>query len=96
MRAEAEAPFRTLRLVIYGFSVVSAGVGTLISLPQLAGALGGARGALEVSDVLTNIAVNVGAVTIFGFLLSRDLKVGEGGGGWGRVGEGGMGWSRVG
>lgn len=35
MRAEAEAPFRTLRLVIYGFSVVSASVGTLISLPQV-------------------------------------------------------------
>ncbi|KAI8465812.1 MAG: hypothetical protein J3K34DRAFT_461212 [Monoraphidium minutum] len=72
MRAEAEAPFRTLRLVIYGFSVASAGVGSLISLPQLAGALRGARGALQVEDVLTNIAVNVSAVAIFAFLFRQD------------------------
>lgn len=74
MRAEAEAPFRTLRFVIFGFSIASAGVATLISLPQLAGALGGARGALAVEDVLQNLAINIAAVTIFGFLLRRDLK----------------------
>jgi hypothetical protein len=75
MRAEAEAPFRSLRLVFYGFSVASAGVATLISLPQLAGALGGARGALEVEDVLTNLAINIGAVTIFAYLFRQDWKV---------------------
>jgi len=85
MRAEAEAPFRTLRFVIFGFSIASAGVATLISLPQLAGALGGARGALAVEDVLQNLVINIAAVTIFGFLLRRDLKVRAvcGGVGWG-------------
>jgi hypothetical protein len=76
MRAEAEAPFRTLRLVIFGFSVASAGVGTLISLPQLAGALNGGRNAMQVDDVLTNLAINIGAVTIFAFLFRQDWKVG--------------------
>lgn len=76
MRAETEAPFRTLRLVIYGFSIASASVATLISLPQLAGALGGARGALVLDDVLQNLAINIGAVTIFGFLFAQDWKVG--------------------
>ena len=52
MRAEAEAPFRSLRLVLWGFNVASASVGTLISLPQLAAALGGAPNALAVEDVL--------------------------------------------
>lgn len=74
MRAEAEAPFRTLRLVIYGFSVASASAATLISLPQLAGALGGARGALLLDDVLQNIAINVGAVAIFSYLFRQDWK----------------------
>lgn len=56
MRAEAEAPFRSLRLVLFGFSVLSAGVATLISMPQLAGALGGARGAMQVEEVLQNVS----------------------------------------
>ncbi|KIY99276.1 hypothetical protein MNEG_8687 [Monoraphidium neglectum] len=77
MRAEAEAPFRTLRLVIFGFSVASAGVGTLISLPQLAGALNGGRNAMQVDDVLTNLAINIGAVTIFAFLFRQDWKARE-------------------
>lgn len=61
-------------MVFYGFFVASAGVATLISLPQLAGALGGARGALELEDVLQNIAINVAAVTLFGFLFRQDWQ----------------------
>jgi hypothetical protein len=75
LRSEAEAPWRSLRLVLYGFSVASAGMGTLISIPQLIGALGGAPGALAVDTVLQNIAINVGAVSIFGFLFSKDWAV---------------------
>ncbi len=55
LRSEAEAPFRSLRLVLYGFSVVSASIGTLISIPQLIGALNGAPNALAVDNVLQNI-----------------------------------------
>lgn len=77
MRAEAEAPFRTLRLVLFGFSAASAAVGLLISLPQLIGALGGARGALAVDDVAVNIAVNAGAAATFGFLFRNDWRARE-------------------
>jgi hypothetical protein len=81
LRSEAEAPWRSLRLVFCGFSVLSAGTATLISMPQLIGALGGAPGALTVNTVLENLAINIGAVTIFGFLFSKDWAVrwGEGG-----------------
>jgi hypothetical protein len=65
--------------VLYGFSVASAGTGALISLPQLIGALGGAPGALAVDTVLQNLAVNFGAVGLFGFLFSKDWQVGGGG-----------------
>lgn len=77
LRSEAEAPWRSLRLTLYGFSVASAGMGTLISLPQLIGALGGAPGALAVDTVLQNLAINLSAVGIFAFLFSRDWKVGQ-------------------
>lgn len=72
LRAEAEAPFRVLRLVFFGFSVVSASIALLVSLPQLAGALGGARGALPRDDVLINIAIDGGAALIFGLLFRAD------------------------
>eukprot|EP00879_Flechtneria_rotunda_P021234 GHRR01022369.1.p1 GENE.GHRR01022369.1~~GHRR01022369.1.p1 ORF type:complete len:110 (+),score=18.68 GHRR01022369.1:672-1001(+) len=75
LRSEAEAPWRSLRLVLYGFSVASAGVATLISIPQLIGAAAGAPGALQLIDVLQNLAINIGAVAIFAFLFSRDWKV---------------------
>jgi Low psii accumulation1 / Rep27 len=67
LRSEAEAPFRSLRLVLYGFSVVSASLATLISLPQLIGAVGGAPGALSIDTVLQNLAVNIGAITVRGW-----------------------------
>lgn len=92
LRSEAEAPWRSLRLTLFGFSVASAGMGTLISLPQLIGALGGAPGALAVETVLQNLAVNLGAVGIFSFLFSRDWKVCVGVVGGGGVGECVCGW----
>lgn len=77
LRSEAEAPWRSLRLVLCGFSVASAGMGTLISLPQLIGAVGNAPGALAVNTVLENLAVNLGAVGLFGFLFRRDWQARE-------------------
>lgn len=68
---------RPLRLVLYGFSVASAGVATLISLPQLAGALGGAPSALPLEDVLTNLGIDLGAVGLFAWLFSLDWAARE-------------------
>lgn len=71
LRSEAEAPFRSLRFTLFGFSMVSSGLGTLISIPQLIGALRGA-GNLAPSEVYENIAINVGAFAIFAFLFRND------------------------
>jgi hypothetical protein len=61
--------------VFYGFSVASAGVAFLISIPQLIGATAGAPGALATDAVLQNIGINLGAVGVFAFLFSQDWKV---------------------
>ncbi|GFH25516.1 uncharacterized protein HaLaN_23495, partial [Haematococcus lacustris] len=50
-------------------------VAFIISLPQLVGALGGAPGALELTDVLTNLGINGAAVVGCGLLIKEDLKV---------------------
>jgi hypothetical protein len=75
LRAEAEAPWRSLRLTLSGFSVASAGMGSLICLPQLIGALGGAPGALPLRQVFENLGIDLGAVGLFAFLFSRDWQV---------------------
>ncbi|KAF6248578.1 hypothetical protein COO60DRAFT_1648754 [Scenedesmus sp. NREL 46B-D3] len=74
LRSEAEAPFRSLRLVFYGSSVASAGVAFLISIPQLIGAMAEAPGALQTDTVLQNIGINLGAVALFAWLFSQDWK----------------------
>eukprot|EP00195_Chlamydomonas_chlamydogama_P003167 CAMPEP_0202919384 /NCGR_PEP_ID=MMETSP1392-20130828/75718_1 /ASSEMBLY_ACC=CAM_ASM_000868 /TAXON_ID=225041 /ORGANISM="Chlamydomonas chlamydogama, Strain SAG 11-48b" /LENGTH=277 /DNA_ID=CAMNT_0049612727 /DNA_START=146 /DNA_END=979 /DNA_ORIENTATION=- len=74
LRSEAEAPFRSLRLTLFGFSVVSSGLGALISVPQLLGALAGGRNALPLEEAGLNVAINMGALVVFGLLLRSDLQ----------------------
>lgn len=74
LRGEAEAPWRPVRLVIYGFSMVSASVGALISLPQLIAAVGGAQNALPTDQVLQNVGINVGVVALCGYLFYKDKQ----------------------
>ena len=65
LRAEAEAPYRSLRLVLFGFGVISASLATLFSIPTLIGALAGAPNATkEVAEAVQDFAINVGAFTI--------------------------------
>ena len=47
LRAEAEAPFRSLRLFLFGAGVAGASLATLFGLPNLIGALGGAPNATK-------------------------------------------------
>ncbi len=74
LRSEAEAPWRAVRLVFSGFFIVSAGVGFLVSVPQLIGALGHAPNALPLTDVLVNLGVDAGAAGFFTWALLGDLK----------------------
>jgi len=74
LRGEAEAPWRPVRLVLFGFSIVSASVGTLTSLPQLIAALGGARNALPTEQVVQNLGINVGVIALCGYLFYKDKQ----------------------
>ena len=73
LRAEAEAPFRSFRIVLFGFGVISAGLANLFSIPTLIGALAGAPNAKELSEALQDILINVTALGGCGWLLKRDL-----------------------
>ena len=77
LRAEAEAPFRSLRIVLFGFGLVSAALATLFSIPTLIGSLGGAINAKPITEALQDIGINVSALTICGYLLKGDLDARE-------------------
>ena len=78
LRAEAEAPFRSLRLFIFGGGAASATLATLFSLPPLIGALGGAAGATKsVADALQDVGINVASMSVLAFFVYRDLQARE-------------------
>eukprot|EP00271_Cylindrocystis_brebissonii_P020610 TRINITY_DN689_c1_g2_i1.p1 TRINITY_DN689_c1_g2~~TRINITY_DN689_c1_g2_i1.p1 ORF type:complete len:362 (+),score=44.12 TRINITY_DN689_c1_g2_i1:140-1225(+) len=72
IRSEVTAPFRSLRMVLFPFFIASAGIGGLIALTRVIAGLGGAPNADPLSDTLTDLAVDLGAVALFAFLFSRD------------------------
>lgn len=74
LRSEAEAPFRSLRFLLFGSGLVSCGLASLISIPQLIGALGGAPNALTLQDVISNLGIDVFAFLVIGYFLWRDLQ----------------------
>jgi Low psii accumulation1 / Rep27 len=67
LTAEAQAPFRSLRLFIYGACALSAGFGGLIiGLGILAGK--------DLSTAIPNFAVNSGVVALMVWLFLRENK----------------------
>lgn len=77
LRAEAEAPFRVFRIVIFGFSIISAGLATLFTIPQIIGTLAGAANAKSLVEVGGDLGINLGAVSLFAFLYKRDTDARE-------------------
>eukprot|EP00887_Chlorella_sp_A99_P002786 scaffold6.g2786.t1 len=77
LRAEAETPFRSFRLVIFGASAASAALATLFTLPALVGALAGAPGARAATEVLQDLAINLAALLGCGLLVRGDLAARE-------------------
>ena len=75
LRAEAEAPFRSLRLVLFGASTVSAVLATLFGLPSLIGALGHAPNAKPLLEAVQDLGINVAALGACGFVTKRDWDV---------------------
>eukprot|EP00752_Nemacystus_decipiens_P006098 g5503.t1 len=62
LKAETKTPFRTFRLFIYGGFGVSALIGGVTSLTQLAATLTDQPGALELQKVLINLVVDFGVM----------------------------------
>ena len=81
IRSEVEAPFRTVRLVLFGFFAGSASVGAAIALTQVAGAFfrsrTGGEGGIALVDAASSLAIDLGAVGLFAFLFKRDWDARE-------------------
>jgi hypothetical protein len=74
MREEVEAPFRKVRLFFFWSFVGSASVGLFISVLRLLALTQGIDQGQTVEDLAQNIAIDIGAVGISGFLIQRDLS----------------------
>jgi hypothetical protein len=77
LRAEVEAPFRSLRLVLFGFGTVSATLATLFSFPYIIATLSGAPNAKSLTEVFQDFGINVGALAACAALLRNDLQARE-------------------
>ncbi|CAB1098257.1 unnamed protein product [Ectocarpus sp. CCAP 1310/34] len=67
LKAETKTPFRTFRIFIYGAFGVSALIGGITSLTQLAATLSDQPGALELQKVLINLLVDFGVMAAAAF-----------------------------
>lgn len=74
--AETIAPWRGLRLFLYASFASGAFVGGLITASGLAAALSGARTDVDVNADYLNLAIDFGAVALFGVLAKWDLDKG--------------------
>lgn len=74
---ETIAPFRGLRLFFYGAFASGAFVGGLITLSGVAAALNGLRGDVDMNTEYLNLAIDFGAVALFGVLAKIDFDKGE-------------------
>jgi hypothetical protein len=75
--AETIAPFRGLRLFFYASFASGAFVGGLITLSGVAAALSGVRSDVDLNTEYINLAIDFGAVALFGVLAKIDLDKGE-------------------
>ena len=62
-------------MLLCGFGAVSAGIGFVVSIPQLTGALMNPQSVLSVDEVVRNIGIDLGAAGACAFLFNQDWKV---------------------
>lgn len=72
IRSEVLTPFRSVRMFFYLAFIASGALGGLIALTQLIGALANPSRSLEVPEILKSLAIDIGAVSLFAFLYSRE------------------------
>eukprot|EP00879_Flechtneria_rotunda_P008535 GHRR01008942.1.p1 GENE.GHRR01008942.1~~GHRR01008942.1.p1 ORF type:complete len:328 (+),score=78.40 GHRR01008942.1:90-1073(+) len=74
LRAEAKAPFRLTRIILFGGLGLGAAIGLVVILGRLAAAFRGGEGAPDLTETLTNLGINSTALAVLGFLVLRDLQ----------------------
>lgn len=74
IRSEVLSPFRSLRMFFYLSFIASGSIGGLIAATQLIAALTNPARAAQVPELVKGLAIDIGAVSIFAFLYSRDNK----------------------
>lgn len=72
IRSEVLSPFRSVRMFFYLAFVASGALGGLIATTQLIGALANPSRSSEAPEILKSLAIDVGAVSLFAFLYSRE------------------------
>lgn len=74
LRSEAKAPFRLVRIFLFGGLAAGAGLGLLVTLARLASAVKGGEGAPDTIATLQNLAINSAGLVGLSYLVSRDLE----------------------
>ncbi|KAG6434582.1 hypothetical protein SASPL_106220 [Salvia splendens] len=72
IQSEVLSPFRTVRMFFYIAFIASGSLGGFIALSQLVGALANPSRAADVTDILKDLAIDIGAVSAFAFLYYRE------------------------
>ena len=73
IKEEIEAPFRKVRFFIYGAIFAAAGLGSIVSLTKVAATSLNSQGA-DLSELYTNLGINLGVMPIIGLLWKRDVE----------------------
>jgi len=74
MRSEAQAPFRTARMFIFGAFAANAALGLSIATLQAVTKALGAPSAPPLDQSLQNIGIDLGAALFFGYLYKKDAE----------------------
>jgi hypothetical protein len=72
IRSEVLTPFRTVRMFFYLAFIASGTLGGLIATTQLIAALTNPTKAAGIPDMLKGLGIDIGAVSLFAFLYSRE------------------------
>lgn len=72
IRSEVLTPFRSVRMFFYLAFIASGGLGTLIAVTQLIAALTNPSRALDAPEIAKGLGIDIGAVSLFAFLYSRE------------------------
>lgn len=72
IRSEVLSPFRSVRMFFYLAFVASGAIGGLIATTQLIAALSNPAKAGDVPEIAKGLIIDIGAVSVFAFLYSRE------------------------